>query len=56
VDATEDGLHVLVERYWPRDLDEKHAKIDLWLKEVAPSAELHQVFGESPDPARWEEI
>jgi len=51
-----DGFRVLVERFWPRDLDEKHSKIDLWLKEVAPSAELHQAFGESPDPGRWEEF
>jgi uncharacterized protein YeaO (DUF488 family) len=54
--SPEDGFRVLVERFWPRDLDEKHAKINLWLKEVAPSAELHQTFGESPDPGRWEEF
>jgi uncharacterized protein YeaO (DUF488 family) len=54
--SPEDGFRVLVERFWPRDLDEKHAKIDLWLKEVAPSAELHQAFGETPGPGRWEEF
>jgi len=54
--SPEDGARVLVERFWPRNLDEKHSKIDLWLKEVAPSTELHQEFGESPDPARWEEF
>jgi uncharacterized protein YeaO (DUF488 family) len=52
----EDGFRVLVERFWPRDLDEKHAKIDLWLKEVAPSPQLHQAFGENPGPERWEEF
>jgi uncharacterized protein YeaO (DUF488 family) len=51
-----EGFRVLVERFWPRDLTEKHAKLDLWLKDVAPSAELHQSFGEDPDPARWEEF
>lgn len=51
-----DGCRVLVERFWPRDLDEKHSKIDLWIKEVAPSVELHQVFGTSPCPARWQEF
>jgi uncharacterized protein YeaO (DUF488 family) len=50
----EDGFRVLVERFWPRDLDEKHAKIDLWLKQVAPSLQLHQAFGKNPDPGRWE--
>jgi uncharacterized protein YeaO (DUF488 family) len=51
-----DGFRVLVERFWPRDLDEKHAKLDLWLKEVAPSAELHQACGENPAPGQWEEF
>jgi uncharacterized protein YeaO (DUF488 family) len=54
--SPEDGFRVLVERFWPRDLDEKHAKIDLWFEEVAPSAELHQALGESPNPERWEEF
>ncbi len=54
--APEDGVRVLVERFWPRDLDEKHSKIDLWLKEVSPSVELHTAFGEDPDPARWPEF
>jgi uncharacterized protein YeaO (DUF488 family) len=54
--SPQDGYRVLVERYWPRDLDEKHAKIDLWLKEVAPSPQLHVQFGENPSPERWEEF
>jgi uncharacterized protein YeaO (DUF488 family) len=54
--SPEDGFRVLVERFWPRNLDEKHAKLDVWLKEVAPSVELHQEFGESPDPGRWDEF
>jgi uncharacterized protein YeaO (DUF488 family) len=54
--APEDGFRVLVERFWPRDLDEKHAKVGLWLKEVAPSTELHQAFGKDPGPGRWEEF
>jgi len=54
--SPEDGFRVLVERFWPRDLDEKHAKLDLWLKEAAPSTELHQEFGENPVPARWDEF
>jgi len=54
--APEDGFRVLVERFWPRNLDEKHAKLDLWLKEAAPSTELHQQFGEDPVPERWDEF
>jgi uncharacterized protein YeaO (DUF488 family) len=51
--SPQDGYRVLVERFWPRDLDEKHSKVDLWLRDVAPSEKLHQEFGESPDPSRW---
>lgn len=52
----EDEFRVLVEPFWPRGLDEKHAKLGLWLKEVAPSVELHQEFSENPDPGGWEEF
>jgi uncharacterized protein YeaO (DUF488 family) len=54
--SPEDGFRILVDRFWPRDLDEKHAKLDLWLKDVAPSAELHKAVGENPGPARWDEF
>lgn len=35
-----DGRRVLVDRLWPRGLKREAARIDLWLKVVAPSAEL----------------
>jgi uncharacterized protein YeaO (DUF488 family) len=54
--SPEDGFRVLVELFWPRDLDEKHAKLGLWLREVAPSHEIHQAFSEDPGPGRWEEF
>jgi uncharacterized protein YeaO (DUF488 family) len=54
--SPDDGFRVLVERYWPRDLDEKHAKLDLWLEEIAPGERLHTRFGEDPAPQRWEEF
>jgi|SRR5579883_102601 len=54
--SAEDGFRVLVERSWPSELDKKHAKVDLWLPEVAPSAELRQKFGESPGQGRWDEF
>lgn len=54
--ASADGFRVLVERFWPRDLDERHAKLDLWLKEVAPSTDLHSQFGEDPTADRWAEF
>src|SRR5574341_784638 len=52
--SKEDGLRILVERLWPRGITKEHAKIDLWLKEIAPSPELRKWFGH--DPAKWEEF
>jgi uncharacterized protein YeaO (DUF488 family) len=46
-----DGLRVLVERLWPRGVSKQKAKIDLWLKDLAPSTELRKWYGH--DPARW---
>jgi uncharacterized protein YeaO (DUF488 family) len=52
--ARDDGERILVERLWPRGLTKLQAKVDLWLKEVAPSAELRKWFGHDPD--RWDEF
>ena len=50
----EDGVRVLVDRLWPRGLSREKARIDLWLKEIAPSAALrHRFHG---DPTGWEEF
>jgi uncharacterized protein YeaO (DUF488 family) len=49
-----DGTRVLVDRLWPRGLAKDGARIDLWLKDVAPSTELRRWFGH--DPARWDEF
>ncbi len=40
-----DGYRILVDRLWPRGLTKKDAKVDLWLKEIAPSNELRKWFG-----------
>lgn len=52
--ARDDGERILVERLWPRGLTKLEAKIDLWLKDVAPSTELRRWFGHDPD--KWEEF
>lgn len=49
-----DGFRVLVDRLWPRGVAKQGARIDLWFKEVAPSAELRKWFGH--DPERWSEF
>ena len=52
--AKEDGARILVDRLWPRGLTKERARVDLWLKELAPSTELREEFHH--DPARWEEF
>lgn len=42
--AADDGLRVLVDRLWPRGLSKTAARVDLWLKELAPSDELRRLF------------
>jgi len=50
----EDGYRILIDRLWPRGMTKENAKIDLWLKEVAPSDNLRNWF--SHDPEKWEEF
>ena len=49
-----DGYRVLVDRIWPRGVSKEKARIDLWMKEIAPSDRLRKWFGH--DPERWEEF
>jgi uncharacterized protein YeaO (DUF488 family) len=50
----EDGQRILVDRLWPRGVTKAQAKLDDWLKDIAPSARLRKWFGH--DPARWDEF
>lgn len=52
--ADDDGYRVLVDRVWPRGVSKQAARLDRWLKEVAPSTELRRWFGH--DPSRWDEF
>lgn len=47
-------MRVLVDRLWPRGLTKEKARIDLWLKEVAPSDELRRRF--HGNPAQWDKF
>jgi uncharacterized protein YeaO (DUF488 family) len=46
-----DGMRVLVDRLWPRGMKKEQARIEAWLKDVAPSARLRKWF--SHDPKKW---
>ena len=50
----DDGMRILVDRLWPRGLTKEKARIDLWMKDVAPSTELRKWF--SHDIEKWEEF
>lgn len=52
--SPEDGRRVLVDKLWPRGLTKERARIDEWLKELAPSTELRKWY--SHDPAKWKEF
>ena len=49
-----DGRRLLVERRWPRGLTKARAALAAWLRDVAPSPDLHVWYGH--DPARWAEF
>ncbi len=46
-----DGERILVDRLWPRGLTKRKAKVDIWLKDLAPSTELRKWF--EHDPKKW---
>jgi uncharacterized protein YeaO (DUF488 family) len=49
-----DGTRVLVDRLWPRGLSKEKARIDHWLREIAPSTALRKWFNH--DPEKWEKF
>lgn len=49
-----DGTRILVDRLWPRGIARKKARIDLWLKDIAPSPALRKRFHGKPDD--WDEF
>lgn len=52
--AASDGFRVLVDRLWPRGLTKQEARVDLWLKAVAPSSGLRRWY--HADLLRWGEF
>lgn len=49
-----DGTRILVDRLWPRGVSKEKAKIDEWIKEIAPSDKLRKWF--SHDESKWSEF
>jgi uncharacterized protein YeaO (DUF488 family) len=44
-----DGTRILVDRLWPRGLAKQKARIDLWLRDIAPSDALRKRFHSKPE-------
>lgn len=47
--AKTDGVRILVDRLWPRGVSKEAARLDAWMKEVAPSPDLRTWFGHKPE-------
>lgn len=47
--SADDGVRVLADRLWPRGLSKESARLDLWAKDVTPSAELRAWYHSHPD-------
>lgn len=52
--SKDDGYRILIDRLWTRGLSKEKARIDIWLKEIAPSNELRKWF--SHDPKKWQDF
>ena len=52
--AATDGTRILVDRLWPRGLTKARARVDHWVREIAPSTELRRWYGH--DPVKWPEF
>lgn len=40
----EDGLRVLVDGVWPRGMKKENARLDEWVRQIAPSTELRKWY------------
>jgi uncharacterized protein YeaO (DUF488 family) len=52
--AEEDGFRILIDRLWPRGMSKEKAKLDLWMKDIAPSEQLRTWFNH--EPSKWGEF
>ena len=47
-----DGFRILIDRLWPRGISKERAKIDLWIKEIAPSTDLRKWYSHNSEKAK----
>ncbi len=52
--SEDDGFRILVDKLWPRGVTKEKAKLDLWMKEIAPSTDLRKWFNHESE--KWDEF
>lgn len=43
--SPQDGARILVDRLWPRGVSKAEARLELWMKDIAPSNDLRKWYG-----------
>lgn len=54
--SEDDGTRVLVDRLWPRGVSKEVAKLDVWLRDAAPSHDLRARYHGDRKEGDWEEF
>ena len=54
--SPDDGARVLVDRLWPRGVSKEAAKLDVWLRDAAPSHGLRARYHGDRKEGDWEEF
>jgi len=44
-----DGYRILIDKLWPRGISKERAKVDLWIKEIAPNTDLRKWYHDNLD-------
>jgi len=52
----DDGKRVLVDRLWPRGVSKEAARLDVWLRDAAPSHDLRARYHGERGEGDWEEF
>lgn len=52
--SPDDGRRILIDGLWPRGLSKQKAKVDVWMKDIAPSRELRRWYAH--DSEKWAEF
>ncbi len=48
----DDGYRILIDRLWPRGISKERAKIDLWIKDIAPSNDLRKWYSHNSEKTK----